>query len=384
MRSPSARAGSSVARSCTPLSGAARTARTTAPWTYTCASCATNWSSRYPNGASYIRTSGSAIGSSPSFHTFFTTQPQGGNRLPPGCCEPRPRAVKRRRSYPLRSRIWLALAAVIALAFAVSACGSDDSSSGGGGGSSASINGAGSTFGAPIYQQWGNALKDQGVTVDYQPVGSGAGVAQWQAGTADFGASDPALTPEDRSAAKKGEGVQIPMAFGAITVAYNVSGLDKGLKLDGATVADIFLGKIKKWNDPAIAKLNAGKALPSGDITVVHRSDESGTTKGFTGFLSDYSPEWKSTVGSDKTVKWPTGTGAKGNDGVAGAVKQQQGSVGYVEEAYALHNNFTTASVKNKSGAFVEPTLDTTTAAGEGVKVPKDLGLSIIDSPNAQ
>src|SRR3954452_10007746 len=409
MRSPSARAGSSVARSCTPLSGAARTARTTAPWTYTCASCATNWSSRYPNGASYIRTSGSAIGSSPSFHTFFTTQPQGGNRLPPGCCEPRPRAVKRRRSYPLRSRIWLALAAVIALAFAVSACGSDDSSSGGGGGSRASINGAGSTFAAPIYQQWGNALKDQGVTVNYQPVGSGAGVApwqggpghlgarepdpapagpagagvaQWQAATADFGASDPALAPEDRKGAKKGAGVQIPTAFGAITVAYNLSGVPKGLKLDGATVADIFLGKIKKWNDPAIAKLNPGAKLPDTDITVVHRSDESGTTKGFTGFLSDYSPEWKSKVGSDKTVKWPTGTGAKGNDGVAAGVKQQPGSVGYVEEAYALQNNFTTASVKNKSGKFAEPTLDSTTAAGEGIKIPKDLGIDVINSPN--
>src|SRR4051794_19640433 len=380
MRSPSARAGSSVARSCTPLFGAARTARTTAPWTYTCASCATNWSSRYPNGASYIRTSGSAIGSSPSFHTFFTTQPQGGNRLPPGCCEPRPRAVKRRRSYPLRSRIWLALAAVIALAFAVSACGSDDSSSGGGGGSSASINGAGSTFAAPIYQQWGNALKDQGVTVDYQPVGSGAGVAQWQAGTADFGASDPALKPEDRSAAKKGEGVQIPMAFGAITIAYN--GAPKGLKLDGATTADIFLGKIKKWNDPAIAKLNPGVSLLGDSITVVHRSDESGTTKSFTGFLSDYSPEWKSKVGSDKTVKWPTGTGAKGNDGVAAAVKQQDGAVGYVEEAFALQNNFTTAAVRNKAGNYVEPTLDSTTAAGENITIPKDLGVDIINSPN--
>src|SRR3954469_69149 len=156
-----------------------------------------------------------------------------------------PRAVKRPRRDPVRSRIWLAPAAALVLALGVSACGSSDNSSSGGGGGSSSgtINGAGSTFAAPIYQQWGNALKDQGTTVNYQPVGSGAGVAQWQAGTADFGASDPALTPEDRSAAKKGEGVQIPMAFGAITVAYN--GAPKGLKLDGATVADIFLGKIK-------------------------------------------------------------------------------------------------------------------------------------------
>jgi phosphate transport system substrate-binding protein len=290
---------------------------------------------------------------------------------------------------PLRPRTWLAPVAALVLAIGVSACGSSNDSStassssgSSSGGASGSINGAGSTFAAPIYQQWGNALKDKGITVNYQPVGSGAGIAQLAAGTADFGASDPALTPEDRATFKKGEAVQIPMAFGAITVSYNLDGVDKGLKLDGATIADIFLGKITKWNDPAIAKLNPGVKLPGDSITVVHRSDESGTTKGFTGFLSAYSKEWTSKVGSDKTVKWPTGTGAKGNDGVAAAVKQQAGSVGYVEEAYALQNNFTTAAVKNKSGKFVEPTLASTTAAGEGVKVPKDLGLSIIDSPN--
>jgi phosphate transport system substrate-binding protein len=289
----------------------------------------------------------------------------------------------------LNSRTWLALAAALVLALTVAACGSgnksDTGGSGSGSGSSAggSINGAGSTFAAPIYQQWGNALKDKGITVNYQPVGSGAGIAQLAAGTADFGASDPALTPEDRATFKKGEVTQIPMAFGAITVSYNLSGVKKGLKLDGATIADIFLGKVKKWNDPAIAKLNPGVKLPGDSITVVHRSDESGTTKGFTGFLGAYSKEWASKVGSDKTVKWPTGTGAKGNDGVAAAVKQQSGAVGYVEEAFALQNNFTTAAVKNKTGKFVEPTLQTTTAAGQGVKVPKDLGISIIDSPNA-
>jgi phosphate transport system substrate-binding protein len=292
---------------------------------------------------------------------------------------------------PLRSRTWLAPVAAIALALGVAACGSSNNSTssssgstsaGGSGGATGSINGAGSTFAAPIYQQWGNALKSQGITVNYQPVGSGAGVAQLAAGTSDFGASDPALTPADLKTFTKGAPVQIPMAFGAITVSYNVSGAPKGLKLDGATIADIFLGKIKSWNDPAIAKLNAGAKLPSSAITVVHRSDESGTTKGFTTFLSAYSKEWASKVGADKTVKWPTGTGAKGNDGVAAAVKQQSGSIGYVEEAFALQNNFTTAAVKNKSGAFVAPTLASTTAAGQGVKVPKDLGLSIIDSPN--
>ncbi len=287
----------------------------------------------------------------------------------------------------LRSRILLALAAAALLALTVAACGSSSKKSSsstnapaGGGGT---VNGAGSTFAAPIYQQWGNALKSQGVTVNYQPVGSGAGVAQFAAGTVDFGASDPALAPADLKTIKKGQPVQIPTAFGAITVSYNLSGVKAGLKLDGKTIADIFLGKVKSWSSPEIASLNPGVKLPSQSITVVHRSDESGTTKGFTTFLSAYSPQWKSQVGADKTVKWPTGTGAKGNDGVAGAVKQQQGAVGYVEEAYALQNNFTTASVKNKSGKYVAPTLASTTAAGEGVKVPADLGISIIDSPNA-
>jgi phosphate transport system substrate-binding protein len=288
----------------------------------------------------------------------------------------------------LRSRIWIALAAAAVLALAVAACGSSKKSSNStspapsGGGGGGTVNGAGSTFAAPIYSQWGNALKGQGLTVNYQPVGSGAGVAQFAAGTVDFGASDPALAPADRATIKKGEAVQLPMAFGAITVSYNLSGVKKGLKLDGATIADIFLGKVKSWNDKAIAKLNPGVKLPGQAITVVHRSDESGTTKGFTTFLSAYSPQWKSKIGADKTVKWPTGTGAKGNDGVAAGVKQQQGAVGYVEEAYALQNNFTTAAVKNKSGNYVEPTLATTTAAGVGVKIPKDLGMSIIDAPN--
>ena len=276
------------------------------------------------------------------------------------------------------------LIALAVLPLAIAACGSSNdnssstSSSGGGG----TVNGAGSTFAAPIYSQWGNALKDQGLTVNYQPVGSGAGVAQFAAGTVDFGASDPALLPEDKATIKKGDPVQIPMAFGAITVAYNLDGVDKGLKLDGQTVADIFQGTITKWNDAAIAKLNPGVKLPGDAITVVHRSDESGTTAGFTKFLSAYSKDWSSKIGSDKTVKWPTGTGAKGNDGVAAGVKQQKGAVGYVEEAYALQNKFTTASVKNKSGKFVEPTLESTTAAGEGVQIPSDLGISIIDAPN--
>jgi phosphate transport system substrate-binding protein len=226
-------------------------------------------------------------------------------------------------------------------------------------------------------------LKSNGLTVNYQGVGSGDGVAQLQAGTADFAGSDPALAPEDKSKMKVAP-VQVPIALGAITLSYNLSGQKSGIKLDGATAADIYLGKIKKWNDPAIVKLNDGLSLPDTDITVVHRSDSSGTTKGFTTFLAAYSPAWKSGPGVDKDIKWPTGTGAKGNDGVAASVKQTDGAIGYVEQAYALQNNFTFADVKNKSGAFVAPTLETTTAAAEGLTVPADLGISTIDSANAK
>jgi phosphate transport system substrate-binding protein len=172
----------------------------------------------------------------------------------------------------------------------------------------------------------------------------------------------------------------VPAVLGAVTVSYNVTGVEQGLKLDGPTIADIFLGKVKKWNDPAIASQNSGVSLPSDSITVCHRSDESGTTKNFTEFLAAYSPAWKSGPGVDKSVKWPSGTGAKGNDGVAGCVKQTKGAVGYVEQAYALQNNFTTASVKNSSGKYVEPSLQATSAAATGVTPPADLRFSTIDA----
>ena len=289
-------------------------------------------------------------------------------------------------------RIVAAVLLAASLAVLVAACGSDDSSGGGSGGSSGgsklsgSINGAGATFPLPVYQEWAARLKEkQGLTVNYQGIGSGGGIAQFTAGTVDFGATDSAMEDEEIAAAKKkGDPVHIPSVFGAVTVSYNVEGVDKGLKLDGKTVADIFLGKITKWNDPAIAQGNPDAKLPSSDITVCHRSDESGTTKLFTTFLAAYSPEWKNGPGVDKTVKWPTGTGAKGNDGVAACVKQTDGGLGYVEQAYALANNFTYASVKNKAGNFVEPTLESTSAAGDGLTVPDDLRFSAIDAPGDQ
>jgi phosphate transport system substrate-binding protein len=296
----------------------------------------------------------------------------------------------------VRSNQWLSAGAAAVLALGLAACGSNDESPSGGASSNSAgsasskqggtINGAGATFPAPIYTEWAARFKDStGTTVNYQAVGSGGGIAQFTAGTVDFGATDAAMKPEEEAAAKKkGDPVHIPTVLGAVTVSYHVSGIDKGLKLDGSTIADIFLGKIKKWNDPAIAKVSGNTSLPDKDITVCHRSDESGTTKNFTQFLADYSPGWESGPGVDKTVKWPTGTGAKGNDGVAGCVKQTDGAVGYVEQAYALQNNFTTAAVKNKEGNFVEPSLDATSAAGQGAQVPDDLKFSTINAPGAK
>jgi phosphate transport system substrate-binding protein len=296
----------------------------------------------------------------------------------------------------VRSNRWLAAGAAAVLALGVAACGSNDESPSGGASSGSSsssgakqggtINGAGATFPAPVYTEWAARFKDStGTTVNYQAVGSGGGIAQFTAGTVDFGATDAAMKPEEEAAArKKGDPVHIPTVLGAVTISYKVSGVDKGLKLDGATIANIFLGKIKKWNDPAIAKVSGNTGLPDKDITVCHRSDESGTTKNFTQFLADYSKEWESGPGVDKTVKWPVGTGAKGNDGVAGCVKQTDGAVGYVEQAYALQNDFTTAAVKNKEGQFVEPSLEATSAAGVGAQVPDDLKFSTINAPGAK
>ena len=289
-------------------------------------------------------------------------------------------------------------------ALAVAACGSSSSSSsssaaaGGSSSSSASntssagaasgssvsatINGAGSTLAAPIYQQWASALKSKGLTVNFNPVGSGAGQTELESATIAFAGSDPALKPADIKL-MKGPVLQFPVAAGAITVSYNLPGVKSGLKLDGPTIAEIFSGKITKWDDPAIKALNPGLSLPSTSITVVHRSDSSGTTEGFTTYLSDVSSTWKSSIGEGKDVKWPVGTGAAKNSGVAAAVKQTQGAVGYVEQAYALENGFTYASVKNSGGTYIAPTITNTSAAFQGVKVPADLGVSTIDSPNA-
>jgi phosphate transport system substrate-binding protein len=298
----------------------------------------------------------------------------------------------------LKPRPIALIATALVSALVVAACGSSNSSTssaGGGaasssstssGGSSSSsgsgtINGAGSTLAAPIYQQWGSTLKGQGLTVNFNPVGSGAGQTQLASATVDFAGSDPSLKPSDKSK-MKGPVLQFPVAAGAITVSYNLSGVKSGLKLDGPTVAKIFQGTIKTWNDPAIKTLNPGISLPSTNITVVHRSDSSGTTQGFTTWLSDVDPAWKSSVGEGKDVQWPTGTGGKGNSGVAAVVKQTAGAIGYVEQAYALENGFTYAAIKNSAGSYVLPTIPNTSAAFLGIKVPPDLGISTINSSN--
>jgi phosphate transport system substrate-binding protein len=277
-----------------------------------------------------------------------------------------------------------ALAGCAVLALGIAACGSSSTTSSSttagttaSTGGSATVSGAGSTFAAPVYQQWASSLP--GVTVNYQAVGSGAGITALENKTVDFGASDPPLKPADEAAiAKNGSpAVQIPMFLGAITVSYNLPGVPNGMKLDGKTIGDIFLGKVKAWNAPEIKALNPSLTLPSTAITVIHRSDSSGTTAGFTGFLAAVDPEFKSKVGEGKTVPWPTGTGAKGNAGVAGAIQQTVGAVGSVEQAYALQHHFTYAAVKNKAGNFVLPTLESATAAAKEVKVPPNLGIKV-------
>ncbi|MFH1903590.1 MAG: phosphate ABC transporter substrate-binding protein PstS [Candidatus Omnitrophota bacterium] len=230
------------------------------------------------------------------------------------------------------------------------------------------INGAGATFPYPLYSQWFYSYQQQtGVKINYQSIGSGAGIQQVKVGTVDFGASDAPLTKEDLSANNL---VQFPMVGGAVAITYNVPGLGSGLKLTSPMIADIYLGKITRWNDPAIVKLNPKAKLPDIPVIVVHRSDGSGTTNIFTWFLSDVSAKWKTGVGAGTSVKWPVGLGGKGNEGVAGLVKQTNGAIGYVELAYALQAKMAYALVENRAGKFVYPSIETTKAAAAETDIP--------------
>ena len=248
------------------------------------------------------------------------------------------------------------------------------------------LNGAGATFPAVIYSKWFDEYKNMtGVQFNYQAIGSGGGIRQITEGTVDFGASDGPMTDEQLSAAKSKQGtdvLHIPTVMGAVVVSYNLSEVKTKLNLDGETLAKIYLGNIIKWNDGAIAKLNPKVNLPNKSIVVAHRSDGSGTTFIFTDYLSKVSKEWVSKVGKNTSVNWPVGLGGKGNDGVAGLVKQTEGSIGYVELAYAVQNKIAYANMKNKAGNFVEATFESVSAAAEGASknMPSDLRVSITNA----
>ncbi len=243
------------------------------------------------------------------------------------------------------------------------------------------LNGAGATFPYPLYSKWFNDYTKENpeVKLNYSPIGSGGGIRQIIAGTVDFGASDVPMNDEEKKQTKT-EILHIPTTVGAVAAVYTLKGVTANLKLDGQTLADIFTGTVKKWNDSAIAKLNPGITLPDKDILVVHRADASGTTAVFTEYLARVSAQWKSSLGFGKSVNWPVGVGGKGNDGVTSTVGQIEGAIGYVELAYAINNKLQTFALKNRSGNFVLPTTESVSKAAavkKGTKV--DLTASILD-----
>jgi phosphate transport system substrate-binding protein len=243
--------------------------------------------------------------------------------------------------------------------------------------SAADISGAGATFPYPVYAKWADVYKKEtGVGMNYQSIGSGGGIKQIKAKTVTFGASDAPLSGKDLNESGL---AQFPMVMGGIVPVINVDGIAPGeLVLDGPTLANIYLGTVKKWNDPAIAKLNPGKKLPSGAIALVHRSDGSGTTYNFTYYLADVSPDWKKKVGTNTAVQWPAGIGAKGNEGVANNVAQTKGSIGYVEYAYAKQNKLTFTRMVNKAGKTVAPTSEAFQAAAANADWKSQPGFGVI------
>jgi len=284
------------------------------------------------------------------------------------------------------------LGALMLLAFA---CGKGDGSNSSTASSTAStgggadLTGAGATFPYPIYSKWfSDYANATGIKINYQSIGSGGGVRQISEQTVDFGASDSPMSDDELAKAKGGPILHIPTVLGADVITYNVPGVTAVLKLTPSVIADIFMGRIKKWNDTRLASLNPGVSLPNQDILVVHRSDGSGTTYIFTDYLDKVSPAWHSGVGKGKEVKWPVGLGGKGNEGVSGQVKQTPGAVGYVELAYAKQNNLPAALVRNKAGQYVAASVSAVTAAAAGVaqSLPAntDFRISIVDAPGAQ
>jgi phosphate transport system substrate-binding protein len=246
--------------------------------------------------------------------------------------------------------------------------------------------GMGATFPNPLYQKW---VSEYGklhtnIKIDYQSQGSGAGIKQIKEQTVDFGASDAPMKDEDLKSAPA-EILHIPTVLGAVVMTYNLAGVTQQLHFSPDVIADIYLGKLKKWNDPRIAADNAGAKLPAADITVVHRSEGSGTSAVFTDYLSKVSPEWKEKVGAGPSPSWPVGIGGKGNEGVTGQVKNTPNTIGYVELAYAVQNGLPVALVKNSNGSFVAPSIDSVTAAAAASagNTPDDLRVSITNAPGA-
>jgi len=247
------------------------------------------------------------------------------------------------------------------------------------------INGAGATFPYPMYSKWFSEYNKQkpDVRINYQSIGSGGGIQQLLAGTVDFGASDGPMTDAQLEKAK-GKIIHVPAVLGAVVPAYNIPDVNQELKFTPQVLADIFLGKITNWNDKAIAAANPGVNFPNQPIVVVHRSDGSGTTYIFTDYLSKVSSEWKNNVGKGTSVKWPLGLGGKGNEGVAGVVRQMPGALGYVELIYAVQNKITYGSVKNAAGNFVKASLESTTAAAASAAMPADFRVSITNAPGKE
>jgi phosphate transport system substrate-binding protein len=252
--------------------------------------------------------------------------------------------------------------------------------------SGADLTGAGATFPYPLYSKWFNEYATRtGVKINYQSIGSGGGIRQLSEQTVDFGATDAPMSDAELAKAKGGPILHFPTVLGAVVVIYNLPGLTQPLKLNGEVIAAIYQGQITRWNDARIAALNAGVALPATDILVVHRSDGSGTSYVFTDYLAAVSPAWATKPGKGKEVQWPVGLGAKGNEGVAGQVKQAPGAIGYTELAYATQNKLATAAVANAGGEYVAPSIASVTAAAAGAsaKLPAttDYRVSIVNAP---
>lgn len=251
----------------------------------------------------------------------------------------------------------------------------------------ADLTGAGATFPFPLYSRWvSEYAAATGVKINYQQIGSGGGIKQLQEETVDFGASDAPMNDTEMAGAKGGPVIHIPTVVGVVAIAYNLPQVSQPLKLSGPVAADIFLGKITKWNDSRVASLNSGVTLPNTDVLVVHRSEGSGTTYIFSDYLSSVSPAWKASPGKGKELQWPVGLGERGNDGVSGRIKQTPGSIGYVELAYVKQNRLTAALLQNAAGQFVAPSAEAATAAAEAVAAlpsTTDYRVSIVNSEGA-